>query len=127
VAIHEATGKIATCSKRCVYVYSPYGENDGVLKWSLHLALEVPVENVTARTLSWGASGEILVGSNYLRLYSTGDGGKVIWERKLASPVARALFCNDADLLATHGTHDRLVKVDASHLDQTLYNLTSAI
>lgn len=32
VALDENTGKIATCSTRHIYVYQPYGQDEGAIK-----------------------------------------------------------------------------------------------
>ncbi|KAL9129322.1 MAG: hypothetical protein Q9217_002193 [Psora testacea] len=112
VVIDEVSGKIATCSSDEIYVYKPYGREEGILKWSLQSTFlhldnyhEIP-------TLSWGSEEELLVGSSSLRLHQTArEEGRVIWDRKLPNPVKIASFSSDATLIASSGWHDRLIKL----------------
>ena len=51
------------------------------------------------------------MGSSTLRLFQTADEGAMIWSRNLSKPVKIASFSNDASLLASTGTYDRLIKL----------------
>lgn len=67
-------------------------------------------------TLSWGASEELLVGSNSLTLWSTALANdtadvRLLWRRRLANPTKLALVSSDASLAASVAEHDRLVKI----------------
>ncbi len=44
VTLDEATGKIATCSNTNIYVYKPYGQDEGAVKvgGSLHTLMAHP-------------------------------------------------------------------------------------
>ncbi|KAL8670977.1 MAG: hypothetical protein Q9168_004508 [Polycauliona sp. 1 TL-2023] len=99
VTIDETSGKIATASSREVHVYRPYGKEDGLLK---------DPGNVT---LSWGTDEELLIGSDHLRLFQTAVDEAEIWCRALSKPARTALFSCDANLIASTGHYDRLVKL----------------
>ncbi|KAL9103855.1 MAG: hypothetical protein Q9163_001133 [Psora crenata] len=128
VIIDETSGKIATCSSDEIYVYKPYGREEGVPKWSLHLSLSQPDGYQEILTLSWGSEEELLVGFSGLRLHQTAkDNGRVIWDRKLKYPVMIASFSYDATLIASTGWHDRLVKLwrrQSFGLDDTRFDFT---
>ncbi|KAG8528174.1 uncharacterized protein KY384_007091 [Bacidia gigantensis] len=111
LSIDDRSGKIAVCSRDEIFVYRPYGREEGFLKWSLQLSLSVFTEYSNSPTLSWGSEEELLAGSTFLRLYRTAKNGRKVWDRKLAKPVKIATFSPDASLVASTGWHDRLVKV----------------
>ncbi|KAK8223278.1 WD repeat protein-like protein [Phyllosticta capitalensis] len=112
VVFDETTGKIAVASKKAVYVYKPYGVDFGEPKWSLQHTLMLPNPDDEIRTLSWGISEEILVGSTALTLFSTHNhDAELLFTTALASPVKFAHFSYDATFIASTADHDRLVKV----------------
>ena len=53
----------------------------------------------------------MLIGSSSLRLYQTAEDGVLIWNRSVPKPVKFAKFSYDANLIASTGHHDRLVKI----------------
>ncbi|KAF2274080.1 WD repeat protein-like protein [Westerdykella ornata] len=111
IIFHDETGKIATCSTTHIYVYKPYGHDEGFVKWSLQgtMALPDPEDKIT--TLSWGMPDEVLAGSASLTLFNTHDTIERIWTKKLANPVKFAQFSPDAEMIASTGTYDRLLKI----------------
>jgi hypothetical protein len=62
-------------------------------------------------TLSWGMPGELLAGSASLTLYNTHAETEQIWTTRLANPVKFAHFSPDAELIASTGRYDRLLKI----------------
>ncbi len=49
VAIDEASGKIAACTKRSVRIYRPYGQDGGALKvWCIEFQQEIQVTDQTS-------------------------------------------------------------------------------
>ena len=54
---------------------------------------------------------DLLVGSSWLRLYSTLDAPEEIWKKQLANQVKFADFSYDSAYIASTGKYDRLVKV----------------
>ncbi|KAF2458784.1 RAVE protein 1 C terminal-domain-containing protein [Lineolata rhizophorae] len=111
IALDEGTGKIATASASAVHIYQPYGKDEGDLKWSLQYSLALDNANDTITTLSWGSSEELLVGGSSLTLYSTRNDWEKIWSKPLANCAKYAQFSHDANLIATTGKYDRLVKI----------------
>ncbi|KAF2096638.1 hypothetical protein NA57DRAFT_67310 [Rhizodiscina lignyota] len=111
VDFDEGSGKIAICSAHKVYIYKPYGHEEGALKWSLQFDWTVGDGNDAIRTLSWGSDEELLVGGSSLNIYSTNSSAEQLWESQLSSPAKFASFSHDASLVASTGAYDRLVKV----------------
>lgn len=111
VVIDEATGKIAVCSSEEVHIYKPYGKEEGALKWSFQSSLQFPSHSNGTLTLSWGSEEELLIGSSSLRLYQTAEDDALVWNRSLPKPVKIARFSYDANLIASTGHHDRLIKI----------------
>ncbi|KAF2203375.1 WD repeat protein-like protein [Delitschia confertaspora ATCC 74209] len=111
IALDEETGKIAVCGEKRVYVYQPYGQDEGAVKWSLQGSMALSDPNDMIRTLSWGMPNELLVGSSSLTLFSTHGTTEQIWTKALASPVKFAKFSPDAEMIASTGTYDRLLKI----------------
>lgn len=111
VVFSDSTGRIATCDTKSVYIYRPYGREEGALKWSLQSIYPISNENLGIPTLSWGQTNELLLGSLSLQLLQTTDEGLVIWDRKLPKPVKFAFFSPDASLIASTGYSDPLVKI----------------
>lgn len=62
-------------------------------------------------TLSWGMPDELLVGSASLTLFNTHGATEQIWTQQLANPVKFARFSPDAELIASTGRYDRLIKI----------------
>ena len=52
-----------------------------------------------------------MVGSISMRLYQTAKDDALIWNRNLPKPVKIASFSYDANLIASTGYHDRLIKI----------------
>lgn len=127
VTIDEASGKIATASSNEIYVYRPYGREDSLLKvttlpskrfradsvskWSLQCNIQRSRQDPEDVTLSWGTDEELLVGSSSLRLFQTAAEETEIWHRALSKPVKIAKFSYDANLIASTGRYDRLIKL----------------
>ncbi|KAF2260540.1 hypothetical protein CC78DRAFT_536306 [Lojkania enalia] len=111
VALDEETGKVATCSTRHVYIYQPYGRDEGAVKWSLQGSMPLPDPDDSITTLSWGMPDELLVGSASLTLVNTHGSTEQIWTKKLATPVKFAQFSPGAEMIASTGTYDRLLKI----------------
>ncbi|KAF8253872.1 hypothetical protein K440DRAFT_652074 [Wilcoxina mikolae CBS 423.85] len=116
IAFDENTGKIAVCAKGKVYVFRPNGRAEGYLKWSLQTQIALDSSDGAVTTLSWGASEELLVGSNSLTLWSTAFANdtadvRLLWRQRLANPTKLALVSSDASLAASVAEHDRLVKI----------------
>ena len=63
------------------------------------------------RTLSWGTPDELLVGSSSLTLFSTHGTTEQIWSKHLANPVKFAQFSPDAEMIASTGEYDKLLKI----------------
>lgn len=62
-------------------------------------------------TLSWGTPDEVLVGSVALTLFNTHGTIEQVWTKQLANPVKFAEFSPDAEMIASTGTYDRLLKI----------------
>ncbi|KAI4173510.1 MAG: hypothetical protein LQ343_002848 [Gyalolechia ehrenbergii] len=127
VTIDELTGKIATASSTEVYVYRPYGKEEGSLKWSLRYVITRKEQEPEDVALSWATDEELLIGSNLLRLFQTATEDVEIWSRKLPRPVKLASFSHDASLIATTGRYDRLIKLwrrQSSGADDTRFDYT---
>ncbi|KAF1831934.1 hypothetical protein BDW02DRAFT_571508 [Decorospora gaudefroyi] len=111
VALDEGTGKLAVCSTQHIYIYQPYGQDEGAVKWSLQGSMSLPDPDDTITTLSWGMPDELLAGSASLTLFNTHGETERIWTKQLASPVKFAHFSPDAELIASTGRYDRLLKI----------------
>ncbi|KAJ5126835.1 RAVE complex protein Rav1 C-terminal [Penicillium atrosanguineum] len=111
VAFDEASGKIAVCGGPDVFIYQPYGIQGETLKWSLAHTFRADDDNEPIYTLSWGSANELLVGNSRLALWFIYDEPRLVWKRKLASPVKFAQFSPDSALIVTVGHYDRLAKV----------------
>lgn len=111
VDLDEGSGKIAICSEYKVYIYKPYGYEEGAVQWSLQFDWAVGEGCDAVTTLSWGTEEEVLVGSSNLTVYSTYNGPEQLWQSPLSSPPKFASFSHDASLIASTGVYDRLVKV----------------
>lgn len=73
--------------------------------------MNLPDPDDTIATLSWGMPDELLVGSASLTLFNTHGGTERIWTQRLANPVKFAHFSPDAELIASTGRYDRLLKI----------------
>ncbi|RYO19232.1 Regulator of V-ATPase in vacuolar membrane protein 1 [Alternaria arborescens] len=112
VAIDQGTGKLAACSTRRIYIYRPYGQDEGAVKWSQQGSMSLSDVDDPITTLSWGMPDELLVGSASLTLFNThSDNIERIWTKQLANPVKFAHFSPDAELIASTGRYDRLLKI----------------
>ncbi|KAJ5247425.1 hypothetical protein N7468_002408 [Penicillium chermesinum] len=112
VAFDEASGRIAVSGGPDVFIYEPWGVRVETLKWSLvHTFRADDDDNGPIRTLSWGAGDELLVGNSHLALWALESEPKIVWQRKLGTPVIFAEFSPDAALVVTVGQYDRLAKI----------------
>lgn len=111
VTLHEETGKIAICSTKHIYIYQPYGLDEGAIKWSLQGTMSLSDPEDVIHTLSWGMPDELLVGSSSLTLFNTHGRTEQIWSKHLANPVKFAQFSPDAEMIASTGPYDRLLKI----------------
>jgi len=73
--------------------------------------MSLPDPDDTITTLSWGMPDELLVGSASLSLFTTHGSTEQIWAKQLANPVKFAQFSPDAELIASTGRYDRLLKI----------------
>jgi WD40 repeat protein len=73
--------------------------------------MTLPDSDDTITTLSWGMPDELLVGSGSLTLFNTHGETERIWTQRLANPVKFAHFSPDAELIASTGRYDRLLKI----------------
>jgi WD40 repeat protein len=71
----------------------------------------LPDQDDSIATLSWGMPDELLVGSASLTLFNTHGETEQIWTKQLANPVKFACFSPDAELIASTGKYDRLLKI----------------
>ncbi|KAJ4295133.1 regulator of (H+)-ATPase in vacuolar membrane [Kalmusia sp. IMI 367209] len=111
VCLDENTGKLAVCSTRHIYIYKPYGQDEGAVKWSLQGSMSLSNADDSITTLSWGTPDEVLAGSAALTLFNTHAETEQIWTKQLASPVKFAQFSPDAEMIASTGRYDRLLKI----------------
>ncbi|TPX19515.1 regulator of (H+)-ATPase in vacuolar membrane [Coccidioides immitis] len=112
VVVEESSGKIAVCSWQNVFIYEPYRVGADRPKWSLACSFRASDRDEDpVKTLSWGSSDELLVGSGRLKLWLLTDSPRTIWTTELGSPVKLSLFSHDAALIASTGWYDRLVKI----------------
>ncbi|RAL67220.1 hypothetical protein DID88_007995 [Monilinia fructigena] len=112
IVLDESAGKIATCAGSNIRIYKPYGQDEGVLKWSLQHSISIDDSgNDTAKTLSWGIAEELLVGSSWLTLFSTIDAPVVVWKQQLANPAKFANFSYDSAFIASSGKYDKFMKI----------------
>jgi hypothetical protein len=73
--------------------------------------MNLPDPDDTIATLSWGMPDELLVGSASLTLFNTHGETEQVWTQRLANPVKFAHFSPDAELIASTGRYDRLLKI----------------
>lgn len=73
------------------------------------MSLPNPDDSIT--TLSWGMPDELLAGSASLTLFNTHAAIEQIWTKQLANSVKFAHFSPDAELIASTGKYDRLLKI----------------
>jgi hypothetical protein len=82
-----------------------------IIQWSLQGSMTLPESNDSITTLSWGMPDELLIGSASLTLFNTHGETERIWTKQLANPVKFAHFSPDAELIASTGRYDRLLKI----------------
>ncbi|KAL6159202.1 regulator of (H+)-ATPase in vacuolar membrane [Exserohilum turcicum] len=73
--------------------------------------MSLPDAGDTITTLSWGMPDELLAGSASLTLFNTHGDIEQTWTKRLANPVKFAVFSPDAELIASTGKYDRLLKI----------------
>lgn len=131
VTADPKTGKIAVASEAGAWVLEPVTEGWSKIWWEKALYLRKEDVEDKACCLSWGGDGELLIGgSRHLSLFSTAprsrsssppftplDNGdaleerRPLWSKDVSSPVRWAAFSPTANLIATCGGRDRLVKI----------------
>ncbi|KAK1811360.1 regulator of (H+)-ATPase in vacuolar membrane [Friedmanniomyces endolithicus] len=130
IAAESQTGKIAVAGKSGRYVLEPVAEGWTKVWWKKGLRLGREDAGDEAQCLSWSGEGDLLVGgSRQLSLFSTLPSSRTnspavspadvddleersaLWSKPVASPVQFAVFCPSANLIATSGRYDRLVKI----------------
>ncbi|KAK0988780.1 regulator of (H+)-ATPase in vacuolar membrane [Friedmanniomyces endolithicus] len=129
-AAESQTGKIAVACKCDRYVLEPVAEGWTKVWWKKSLRLGREDAGDEAQCLSWSGEGDLLVGGGrQLSLFSTLPSSRTktpavspadvddleersaLWSKPVASPVQYAVFCPSANLMATSGRYDRLVKI----------------
>ncbi|KAK3056932.1 regulator of (H+)-ATPase in vacuolar membrane [Extremus antarcticus] len=130
IASEPHTGKVAVASKKDVWVLEPHTEGWTKVWWVKTLFLVRQDAGDEAKCLSWGSAGEVLVGgSKLLCLFSTLPSSRtsspadetagaenleerrMLWSKDVSSAVQHAAFSPSAELIATCGVYDRLVKI----------------
>ena len=133
VAAEPASGKIVVACSADVWVLEPVTEGWTKVWWEKVLRLVREDAGDETSCLSWGNEGEVLVGgSRMLSLFSTLPSSRTsaappsprsteqegqveerrtVWSKSVASPVRDAAFSPSANLIATCGNYDRLVKI----------------
>jgi len=102
--VHSSSGPIAATRG---LTYAP-------AQWTMRATFPIaqnPESPSETPNLSWGADGELLVGTSQMSLYSTGASPTCLWRKTLASPSRCATISYDSAYIASAGGHDRLVKV----------------
>ncbi|SPO00489.1 related to RAV1 - similarity to Drosophila DmX gene [Cephalotrichum gorgonifer] len=128
ITIDEESGRIATCTRTEVRLYRPCTENPKAsLKWTLEATLAVAGDGPTTSTptLSWGASQDLLIGTDELVLYSVRDTPDRVWSKRVPNPVFAAALSYDSTYIASVGQNDGAVQVwrrlafgsDETHFD----------
>ncbi|KAK1085160.1 regulator of (H+)-ATPase in vacuolar membrane [Friedmanniomyces endolithicus] len=129
-AAESQTGKIAVVGKSDRYILEPVAEGWTRVWWKKSLRLGREDAGDEAQCLSWSGEGDLLVGGcRQLSLFSTLPSSRTnspavspadvddleersaLWSKPVASPVQHAAFCPSANLIATSGRYDRLVKI----------------
>ncbi|KAK1810500.1 regulator of (H+)-ATPase in vacuolar membrane [Friedmanniomyces endolithicus] len=129
-AAESQTGKIAVAGKCDRYVLEPVAEGWTKVWWKKSLRLGWEDAGDEAQCLSWSGEGDLLVGgTRQLSLFSTLPSSRTnspavspadvddleersaLWSKPVASPVQHAAFCPSANLIATSGRYDRMVKI----------------
>ncbi|PKS06869.1 hypothetical protein jhhlp_006945 [Lomentospora prolificans] len=112
IALDETSGMIAVAAGQTIKLYQPC-YSSGSHKWTPHSTLTV--ENSprfgTYPVLSWGASSDLLVGSNELALYAVRDEPCRVWVTSLPSPVSVASLSYDSTYVASNGFGDCTVQI----------------
>ncbi|KAK0328013.1 regulator of (H+)-ATPase in vacuolar membrane [Friedmanniomyces endolithicus] len=130
IAAESQTGKIAVVGKSDRYILEPVAEGWTRVWWKKSLRLGREDAGDEAQCLSWSGEGDLLVGgTRQLSLLSTLPSSRTnspavspadvddleersaLWSKPIASPVQFAVFCPSANLIATNGRYDRLVKI----------------
>ncbi|KAK5107249.1 hypothetical protein LTR62_001603 [Meristemomyces frigidus] len=130
VAVEARTSRIAVASSSQVTVLEPIAEGWTRVWWEQRLRLCRDDEGDEASYLSWGSGSELIVGgSRKLSLFSTLPSSrasspaatpvdeqalqqrKALWSKPVASALIYAVFCPSANVIASCGRYDRLVKI----------------
>ncbi|KAK1087590.1 regulator of (H+)-ATPase in vacuolar membrane [Friedmanniomyces endolithicus] len=129
-AAESQTGKIAVAGKSDRYILEPVAEGWTKVWWKKSLGLGWEDAGDEAQCLSWSGEGDLLMGgTRQLSLFSTLPSSRTnspavspadvddleersaLWSKPVASPVQYAVFCPSANLIATSGRYDRLIKI----------------
>ena len=135
IAAEIRTGKIVVASKKLIWLLEPHTEGWTKVWWAQSLLLIREDAGDETRWLSWGSEGEVLVGgTRQLILFNTlpssrttspasaaspvdGIGSvmleqrKTLWSIAVANPIQYACFSPSAEIIASCGRYDRLVKI----------------
>jgi hypothetical protein len=104
------------------------GRDENDLRWAHNHHVDIRDQD-TINCLSWGSREELLIAGTKLWLYNLplSEEWRLVWRQAVSSPVSIAHFSNDAELIASCGEHDRLVKIWRRHsheLDSTRFDVS---
>lgn len=129
IAAETQTGKITAASKKNVWVLEPHTEGWTKVWWQRTLLLVREDAGDQTQWLSWSNDGELLIGgTRQISLFNTlplsrtaspaGSVGssrteqrKPLWSIEVANPVQYACFSPSAEIIASCGKFNRLVKI----------------
>lgn len=130
VDINPDNGFIAIASSDCIYIYKPIHEIMKRPSWEF--CCKIFHDESRVNTLNWGASNEIVVGSDYLSFWKiTSEFGQykpiLLWNKKQSKPVYLCKISRDSQLIASFGKYDHTVKLwkrISISGEQDIFNLT---
>ena len=131
LAAETRTGKLVVASRKSIWVLEPRTEGWTKTWWAQAQLLVREDAGDETRWLSWGREGEVLVGgTRHLSLFNTLPSSrtaspastvrsgsamvekrKTLWSIAVANPVQHACFSPSAEIIASCGRYDRLVKI----------------
>jgi WD40 repeat protein len=130
VIAESGHGKLVVATSKEIFVLKPEIEGWSRVWWETTLQLEREDAADSARWLSWGDDGEVLVGGSHaLSLFSSLPSSQVsspadiaidrgstesrrpIWAIPIASPILIAEFSPSATMIASCANYDRMVKI----------------
>ncbi|SCV03271.1 LAMI_0H06810g1_1 [Lachancea mirantina] len=114
VDIDSENGWIAVAFGNLVHVYKPLYQVMKSPKWVL--GTEIFHDNSQVNTLSWGATGELVIGSDYLSFWKIRDEfGKykpyLLWTKKQFKPVYLCKISDDSQIIASMHKYSKIVKL----------------